>query len=183
DHAQVPHSRLLRVAVPRILRGAAHGGGSTFTRSGRPGSERRSPPCPEFDHAGRRPRNRVVPRSLHRAAGHDENRFGRCRVRDERTLHERVQASPEFAELRSRLRRFVFPMSAAFMLWYLGYVLMASYAPEVMGIPVFGHINVGILVGLLQFASTFVITGIYVRFADAKLDPVAESIRTRLEGH
>jgi uncharacterized membrane protein (DUF485 family) len=104
-------------------------------------------------------------------------------VRDERTLHEQVQAGPEFGELRSRLRRFVFPMSAAFMLWYLGYVLVASYAPEVMAIPVLGHINVGIVVGLLQFASTFVITAIYVRYADAQLDPVAESIRTRMEGY
>lgn len=109
--------------------------------------------------------------------------LGRCRVRDELTLHERVQASPEFAELRSRLRRFVFPMSAAFMLWYLGYVLMASYAPEIMAIPLLGHINVGIVVGLLQFVSTFVITGLYVRYADARLDPVAENIRTRMEGH
>jgi len=93
-----------------------------------------------------------------------------------------VQATPEFAELRSRLRRFVFPMSAAFMLWYLAYVLLASYAPEFMGIPVLGNINVGIVVGLLQFVTTFAITGLYVRYADAQLDPVAESIRTRMEG-
>jgi uncharacterized membrane protein (DUF485 family) len=114
---------------------------------------------------------------------HFEKDLGRCRVRDDRTLHERVQASPEFVELRSRLRRFVFPMSAAFMLWYLGYVLMASYAPEIMAIPLLGYINVGIVVGLLQFVSTFVITGLYVRYADARLDPVAASIRTRMEGH
>ena len=105
------------------------------------------------------------------------------RATDDRTLHERVQASPEFAELRSRLRRFVFPMSAAFMLWYLAYVLLASYAPGFMGIPVLGNINVGIVVGLLQFVSTFVITGLYVRYADRQLDPVAESIRTRMEDY
>jgi uncharacterized membrane protein (DUF485 family) len=104
-------------------------------------------------------------------------------VRDERTLHERVQTSPEFTELRSRLRRFVFPMSVLFMLWYMAYVLLASYAPAFMAIPVLGNINVGIVVGLLQFASTFAITGLYVRYADRQLDPVAEMIRTRMEGH
>ena len=102
---------------------------------------------------------------------------------DERTLHEQVQASPEFAELRSRLRRFVFPMSAGFMLWYLAYVLLASYAPGFMAIRVLGNINVGIVVGLMQFVSTFVITALYVRYADRQLDPVAESIRTRMEGY
>jgi uncharacterized membrane protein (DUF485 family) len=111
--------------------------------------------------------------------------MGRCRVRatHERTLHEQVQATAEFAELRSRLRRFVLPMSAAFMLWYLAYVLLASYAPGFMAIPVLGNINVGIVVGLLQFVSTFVVTGLYVRYADRRLDPVAESIRTRMEGY
>jgi uncharacterized membrane protein (DUF485 family) len=94
-----------------------------------------------------------------------------------------VQASPEFAELRSRLRRFVFPMSAAFMIWYLGYVLLASYAPQIMAIPLLGYINVGLVLGLLQFVTTFVITGLYVRYADARIDPIAESIRTRMEGH
>jgi uncharacterized membrane protein (DUF485 family) len=116
--------------------------------------------------------------------------MGRCWVRatderalHERTLHELVKASPEFAELRSRLRRFVFPMSAAFMLWYFAYVLLASYAPAFMAIKVFGNINVGILVGLLQFVSTFAITGLYVRYAERHLDPVAEHIRTRMEGY
>ena len=94
-----------------------------------------------------------------------------------------MQASPEFAELRSRLRRFVFPMSAAFMLWYLAYVLLASYAPGFMAIPVLGNINVGIVVGLLQFVTTFAVTGLYVRYAERHLDPVAESIRTRMEGY
>ena len=105
------------------------------------------------------------------------------RAIDERTLHQRVQTSPEFAELRSRLRRFVFPMSAVFMLWYLAYVLLATYAPEFMAIKVLGNINVGIVVGLLQFVSTFVITGFYVRYAERQLDPVAESIRIRMEGY
>jgi uncharacterized membrane protein (DUF485 family) len=94
-----------------------------------------------------------------------------------------VQASPEFAELRSRLRRFVFPMSAAFMLWYLGYVLIASYAPRVMAIPLLGYINVGIVVGLLQFVSTFVITYLYVSHANRNTDPIADEMRHRLESH
>jgi uncharacterized membrane protein (DUF485 family) len=39
-----------------------------------------------------------------------------------------------------------------------------------------------LLVGLGQFVSTFVITGIYVRFANRELDPRAEAIRAELEG-
>ena len=98
------------------------------------------------------------------------------------TIYERVQASPEFADLRSRFRRFVFPMSVLFLAWYLLYVVLASYAPGFMAIKVFGNINVGQIIGLLQFVSTFAITTIYVRYANKHLDPAAEKIRQQIEG-
>jgi uncharacterized membrane protein (DUF485 family) len=102
--------------------------------------------------------------------------------RSTRTIYEDVQASAEFADLRSRLRRFVFPMSAAFLIWYLAYVLLASYAPDFMAIKVFGNINIGLIIGLLQFVTTFAITALYVRYANKHLDPAAERLRKRIEG-
>lgn len=93
-----------------------------------------------------------------------------------------VQASPEFQELRNRLRRFVFPMTAAFLLWYFLYVMLGAFAHDFMATKVWGDINVGILVGLGQFVTTFLITFIYVRFANRELDPRSEAIRSELEG-
>jgi uncharacterized membrane protein (DUF485 family) len=93
-----------------------------------------------------------------------------------------IQASPEFQELRSRLRRFVFPMSALFLVWYAAYVVLGAFAHDFMATQVWGNINVGLLIGIGQFVSTFVITGIYVRFANRELDPRAEAIRAELEG-
>lgn len=94
----------------------------------------------------------------------------------------RVQASPEFQDLRRRLRRFVFPMSALFLVWYAAYVVLGAFAHDFMAIQVWGNINVGLLIGIGQFVSTFIITGIYVRFANRELDPRAEAIRNELEG-
>jgi uncharacterized membrane protein (DUF485 family) len=93
-----------------------------------------------------------------------------------------VQASPDFQELRSRLRKFVFPVTVGFLAWYLLYVLLASYAPAFMATKVLGNINVGLIFGLLQFVSTFVITILYVRFADRRLDPLSSKIREEIEG-
>ncbi|MQY31976.1 DUF485 domain-containing protein [Nocardia aurantia] len=95
---------------------------------------------------------------------------------------ETVRSSPQFQELRTRLRRFVFPMTAIFLVWYLGYVLLGAYAHDFMATKAFGDINIGLLLGLAQFVSTFVITGLYVRFAGRQLDPRAAVIRERLEG-
>ncbi|MGH3863366.1 DUF485 domain-containing protein [Actinokineospora sp.] len=93
-----------------------------------------------------------------------------------------VQESPEFVELKRRLRRFVFPMTLAFLGWYLLYVVLADYAHGFMSTKVVGNVNVGLVFGLLQFASTFLITFLYVCHADRKLDPLAEEIREGLEG-
>ncbi|MBX8686463.1 DUF485 domain-containing protein [Mycolicibacterium porcinum] len=93
-----------------------------------------------------------------------------------------MQASPEFQELRTRLRRFVFPMTAFFLLWYALYVALGAFAHDFMAIRVFGNINVGLLIGLGQFLTTFLITGLYVRFANKELDPRATAIREELEG-
>jgi uncharacterized membrane protein (DUF485 family) len=93
-----------------------------------------------------------------------------------------VQASAEFADLRRRLRRFVFPMTGLFLVWYLVYVLLADYAHGFMSTKVVGNINVALIFGLLQFVSTFVITMLYVRYANRKLDPQAAKIRGDIEG-
>jgi uncharacterized membrane protein (DUF485 family) len=93
-----------------------------------------------------------------------------------------IQASREFQELRNRLRRFVFPMTGVFLLWYFAYVLLGAFAHDFMAIKVWGNVNVGLLIGLGQFVTTFVITFIYVGFANRELDPRAEAIRSQLEG-
>lgn len=93
-----------------------------------------------------------------------------------------MQASPEFQELRSRFRSFVFPMTVAFLVWYFVYVLLSIYATTFMGTKAFGNITWGLIIGLGQFVTTFLITAIYIRFANREIDPCAESIRLELEG-
>ena len=91
-----------------------------------------------------------------------------------------VQRSDEFVGLRRALRGFVFPMTVAFFLWYALYVILSAYARGFMGAKLFGNINVALVFGLLQFVSTFVIAWLYSRFADRRIDPVADRIRTEI---
>jgi uncharacterized membrane protein (DUF485 family) len=93
-----------------------------------------------------------------------------------------AHTSVEFATLRTRLREFVFPMTAVFLAWYFLYVVLAAFAPHFMAIKVAGNITIGLIFGLLQFVSTFAITMIYVRFANRYLDPVSSRIREQVEG-
>ena len=92
-----------------------------------------------------------------------------------------VQGTEEFSKHRSTFRSFTMPLTVAGLVWYIGYVLVATYAGDFFGnsVPVFG--NVGILLGVLQFVTTFLITWLYIGFANKKLEPMQAAIRDDLE--
>lgn len=91
-------------------------------------------------------------------------------------VYDRLAASPEFEQLRSRYRGFVIPATAAFLGWYLLYVVMSNWASGFMNTQVIGNINVALIFGLLQFATTFGLAYVYSRYSNAKLDPLARRL-------
>jgi uncharacterized membrane protein (DUF485 family) len=99
-------------------------------------------------------------------------------------VYDRLHATPEFAELRRRYRGFVFPATVALLSWYLLYVILSSWATDFMSTQLWGHINVALVFGLLQFATTFGLAWMYARFSAAKLDPLARQLEAeyRKEG-
>ncbi len=56
-----------------------------------------------------------------------------------------------------------------------------EFQDALMDAKIGGNITVALVFGLLQFVSTFAITWWYVRFADRRLDPLAEQLRSELE--
>lgn len=92
-----------------------------------------------------------------------------------------AQQSEEFTELRRTFRSFSFPMTVAFFVWYLAFVILGAFFPQVMAIRLYDNITLGLILGLLQFVSTFAITAAYVRFSNRTLDPRSTALRERLE--
>ncbi|GAA5026152.1 DUF485 domain-containing protein [Streptomyces siamensis] len=88
-----------------------------------------------------------------------------------------VQRSAAFQEVRSRYRRFVIPAVAVFFSWYVGYVVTATTAPGFMARPVAGAVNVGLLAGLGQFLTTFLLAWAYARHARLRRDRAALDLR------
>ncbi|NKQ23888.1 DUF485 domain-containing protein [Streptomyces galbus] len=88
-----------------------------------------------------------------------------------------VQRSEAFRQVRGRYRRFVVPATVAFFLWYVAYVVAATAAPGLMARPVAGAVNVGLLAGLGQFLSTFLLTWAYARHARLRRDRAALELR------
>jgi uncharacterized membrane protein (DUF485 family) len=101
---------------------------------------------------------------------------------EEQSSYAAIQDEPEFVELRRRLRAFVFPMTLAFLVWYLLYVVLSAFARGFMAHKLVGNINVGLVFGLLQFVSTFGIAYAYARYARTRLDPLADKVRADIDG-
>lgn len=91
-------------------------------------------------------------------------------------IYDRLVQEPEFLELRRLYRGFVFPATVAFLTWYLLYVVMSNWATGFMDTQLFGNINVALVFGLLQFATTFLLAWFYSRYSNAKLDPLARTL-------
>ncbi|MBE3001156.1 DUF485 domain-containing protein [Nocardiopsis sp. HNM0947] len=92
-----------------------------------------------------------------------------------------MHGDPRFVSLKRKLYTFIFPMSVAFLAWYLLYVFMSGFGRDIMGTVLFGNVNVALVFGLLQFVSTFGIAILYTRYARKKLDGDAIELRDELQ--
>jgi uncharacterized membrane protein (DUF485 family) len=87
-----------------------------------------------------------------------------------------VEQSPEFQELIAERRRFVLPATIFFLAWYIGFVLLAGYAPDFMGDSVYEGLTVGYCLALTQFVMVFTLGYLYLRRADTVYDPLAAKV-------
>lgn len=100
-----------------------------------------------------------------------------ARIDSDQPVYDRMAQQEDFLELRRRYQRFAFPATIAFMAWYVTYVICNNWARGFMDTPVIGNINIALVFGLLQFASTFAIAYLYSRHAGKSLDPLATPLR------
>ncbi len=94
-------------------------------------------------------------------------------------IYDELHESADFTELRKRFLRFAFPATAVFLGWYLLYVVMSNWADDFMSKQVVGHVNIALVFGLLQFASTFLIAWLYSRYMNRNVDSLARDVELR----
>jgi uncharacterized membrane protein (DUF485 family) len=96
------------------------------------------------------------------------------------TATEAVGRDPEMIELENRHRRFVWPATAFFLIYYMSLNVLAGTAPDLMGTKVFGEFTFGYLFALSQFLMAFVVAWVYSRWAARRMDPLAADLREKL---
>jgi uncharacterized membrane protein (DUF485 family) len=98
---------------------------------------------------------------------------------DQRVDWKAIERSPEFRELIAARRRFVLPATIFFLAWYLGFILLAGYAPDFMGRSVYEGLTVGYCLALTQFVMVGTLGLMYLRRAERVYDPLAEEVVRR----
>ena len=91
-----------------------------------------------------------------------------------------MHSDPRFQQLKRTLYVFIFPMTAAFLAWYALYVALSGFARDFMAIEIVGGVNMALLLGLLQFVTTFTIAILYSRYARKKFDPLSYELRDEI---
>lgn len=89
---------------------------------------------------------------------------------------EAVERSPEFEELIAKRRSFVLPATIFFLSWYIGFILLAGYAPDFMAESVYQGLTVGYCIALTQFVMVAVLGLMYLSRSEKLYDPLREKV-------
>ncbi|HEX2313861.1 MAG TPA: DUF485 domain-containing protein [Thermomonospora sp.] len=106
----------------------------------------------------------------------DHDRTGGAR-RGPADAYTETARDSRFRLLRRRHLRATITVAVVFFTWYLAYVALSAFARDLMAHSVTGAVNAALVLGLLQFASTFLLAGLYALYARRALDPLAKEIR------
>lgn len=73
--------------------------------------------------------------------------------------------------LAARRWRIAIGLTAAMIVTYFGFLLLVAYDKELLGSLVTKGLSVGIVIGALLIVFAWILTGIYVRWANRRYDP------------
>jgi len=91
-----------------------------------------------------------------------------------------LEDAPEFQELVAARRRVVVSALVVFAVWFGGFLVLAAFARGFLGHTIYRGFTVAYALALSLILMTWLIAGIYIRFADRLLEPLAA--RSRADG-
>jgi len=100
----------------------------------------------------------------------------------ETPLAERIAADPNYQKLRSTRSSFGWTLTIAMLVVYYGFILLIAFNREVFAAKVGGNVTFGIYLGIGVILACFLLTGIYVRWANDKYDAMVGRLKQKA-GH
>lgn len=89
----------------------------------------------------------------------------------------KIHELPEYAQLTQARHRIVWPLAIVTLIGYFGLVLTIAFSPASLGQPIgTGVTSLGVLLGLSIIFLCFIVTGIYVYYANHVIEPLTKAV-------
>jgi uncharacterized membrane protein (DUF485 family) len=85
----------------------------------------------------------------------------------------------ELRELDRARARVALGLTAAMVVLYFGFIILVAYGRHILSRPLIPGLTVGILLGALVIVVSWILTWIYVRWANTHYDPRVRSLIAR----
>ena len=79
--------------------------------------------------------------------------------------------------LAARRLRVALSLTAVMLVIYFGFILLVAFGKDFLGNTLTEGLSIGILLGVLVILSTWVVTWIYIRWANRHYEPAARRLR------
>jgi uncharacterized membrane protein (DUF485 family) len=85
--------------------------------------------------------------------------------------------SPEFHALAARKNKVSLILTLAMLAVYFGFIFLIAFRKDLVGANLAANVTWGIPMGLGVIAAAWILTGIYVAWANSKYDVMVENLR------
>ncbi len=97
-----------------------------------------------------------------------------------KTLTMKIQESEEFRKFVLKKWTFSLILTAVMLLAYFGFILIIAFNKEILATKISSGLTLGIPVGLGIIVLAWVLTGVYVRWANNHYDKKVEELKKKL---
>jgi len=94
---------------------------------------------------------------------------------------DEIERLPEFVALTRARRKIVFPLAMVSIVAYFALILIIAFSPGTLAKSLTGGtFSVGIALGLGLIFLCFIVTGIYVTYANNVIEPLVAAVKKRI---
>jgi uncharacterized membrane protein (DUF485 family) len=86
---------------------------------------------------------------------------------------------PEFKDLASRKNRISIQLTAVTLVVYYGFILLIAFKRDLFAAKAVGNVTLGILLGIGVIITCWLLTGVYVRWANRNYDSMVARLREK----
>lgn len=94
--------------------------------------------------------------------------------------HLHLLDDPDFKDLVARKNRISIVLTVLTLIIYYGFIFLVAFRKSVFGIKITPNITLGIPIGIGVIVASWLLTGIYVRWANTRYDTLVQNVKDQL---